>query len=204
MDGPVSGSGYEWYLVAPIGPDSSDLPVGWVAAADKTGEPWLASDDVACPPVPDTFASFIALAPNAEPAALALSCFGDRSISFPARIMRPEATCGVEIGWTIDPEWLGSTCPHPELLFLDLSGSMAEYRDAVLEPGVDVSKYDPGVVPEDGIDVVLTGQWDHPAAKDCRVIVTSPEAGEPDISAEEAVVTCRSQFVITGISDIES
>jgi hypothetical protein len=105
----------------------------------------------------------------------------------------------VDVGWTIEPEWLGTTCRHPEFLFLDQSGSMDEYRDAVIAPGVDTSGYDPGVVPDEGIDVVLTGQWDHPAARDCEVVVTVPEADPEVTSAEQAVLACRSEFVITGI-----
>jgi serine protease inhibitor len=44
LDGPVSGSGFTWYKVAPVsfaglsGPGS-----GWVASAGKDGEPWIAA-----------------------------------------------------------------------------------------------------------------------------------------------------------------
>jgi hypothetical protein len=201
LDGPVDGSGYRWYLVAPFGgPDTQAGPFGWVAAADKNGDPWLGAGSIDCPAMPSTFASFASLAPIWQPAAVALACFDGRSVSFPARMMRPEATCGAAIGWTIEPEWLGGTCTHPEFVVGDPSGSSGDFRDAVIAPGVDTSPFDPGFVPEEAIDVVLTGQWDHPAAKDCAIVVTEPDT-TPEISAEEAVLTCRSQFVITGIAD---
>ena len=45
LDGPVQASGYDWYLVQPtITSDTADpYPFGWVAAADKDGEPWIES-----------------------------------------------------------------------------------------------------------------------------------------------------------------
>jgi hypothetical protein len=202
VDGPVSGSGYEWYLVAPIGGyEANGLPFGWVAAADKNGDSWLGSGSVDCPDVPDSFASFIPLVPIGEPAAVALTCFGDQSISFPARLIRPEATCGADPGWTIEPQWLGGTCSHPEFLFIDPSGAPSDSRDAVVAPGVDTSRFDPGVDPAAGTDVLLTGQWDHPDARDCEPVVTQ-SGQEPEISTEEAVLTCRSQFVITRIDPV--
>ena len=53
LDGPVSASGYAWYEVAPLG--SRSLPQGWVAAAGRSSEPWLAGGDFSCPPVPTDF-----------------------------------------------------------------------------------------------------------------------------------------------------
>ena len=47
--------------------------------------------------------------------------------------------------------------------------------------------------------MVLTGQWDHPAARDCEVVVTEPWALPEVTSVEQAVLACRSEFVITGI-----
>ncbi len=43
LDGPVSASGYTWYMVAPVSFAELDGPgSGWVASADKNGEPWIA------------------------------------------------------------------------------------------------------------------------------------------------------------------
>ena len=50
VDGPVAGSGYDWYQVQPINTpgESEELPFGWVAAADKDGTPWLVTDAPEC------------------------------------------------------------------------------------------------------------------------------------------------------------
>lgn len=43
LDGPVKGSGYVWYQVEPVSFAGLDGPgYGWVAAAGKDGEPWIA------------------------------------------------------------------------------------------------------------------------------------------------------------------
>ena len=43
LDGPVSGSGYTWYEVAPVSVPGLDGPgFGWVAMAARDGEPWIA------------------------------------------------------------------------------------------------------------------------------------------------------------------
>jgi hypothetical protein len=43
LGGPVAGSGYAWYWVAPVSFVMLDGPgLGWVAAASKDGEPWVA------------------------------------------------------------------------------------------------------------------------------------------------------------------
>jgi len=43
LDGPISGSGYTWYQVSPVSVANLDGPgFGWVAKADKDGEPWIA------------------------------------------------------------------------------------------------------------------------------------------------------------------
>src|SRR5215218_3144236 len=39
LDGPVSGSGYEWYEVAPLTPTACSG--GWVASASRENEPWI-------------------------------------------------------------------------------------------------------------------------------------------------------------------
>ena len=46
LDGPVSGSGYTWYEVAPVSFTGLEGPgQGWVAMAAKDGEPWIALAD---------------------------------------------------------------------------------------------------------------------------------------------------------------
>ena len=43
LDGPVEGSGFTWYQVRPLAVSTLERPgYGWVAMADKDGEPWIA------------------------------------------------------------------------------------------------------------------------------------------------------------------
>ncbi len=80
LDGPVSASGYTWYKVAPVsfaglaGPGS-----GWVAIADKDGQPWIgpaqgaeAGVDLAMADVPRAPAD----AADAKRAAASINAFG--------------------------------------------------------------------------------------------------------------------------------
>ena len=193
VDGPVEASGYTWYLVATLGHrDDHGLPVGWVAIADKNGETWVQPRDAECPEKPTTFARMSELEPL-----IALACFGDEEIEFTARAMEPEATCGVDVGWTIQPDWLGSTCRHPEFI---LTGEGASRdMDTITEPGTELGDIDPGVTPEDAVDVVVRGHFDHEASGSCQVDVYIAESGDPGVTPEEAVIICRSQFVITSM-----
>jgi len=166
VDGPVSGSGYDWYLVAPMNEvGEQGIPFGWVAAADKTGEPWLAAGGATCPDIPDSFTDFAAI-----PSLVALACFGDTEISFAARVVRPEATCGVDPGWAIVPDWLGDICYAPEFIVIDPTGTANDF-ESITEPGVDASGIDAGVTLEDAVDVVITGHHDHEDSGTCEVEV---------------------------------
>jgi hypothetical protein len=195
VDGPVEGSGFTWYQVAPMrAPEEFvDLPFGWVAAAGKDGEPWLAGGGFACPSAPTDVRSFLAV-----PALAGLACFGRKDLEITGRLGRPEATCGVDIGWTIEPEWLASTCPHP--MFYVVAGDRPDsWFEAVLAPAIDVRGLDPGVEPEDFLDVVVTGHFDATAAKMCHAVVTEPGT-VIELSRPEVVLSCRATFVITHIA----
>ena len=193
VDGPVEASGYTWYLVAPLGLRADhQRSVGWVAVADKNGETWVQPRDAECPEKPTTFTQMSELEPL-----IALACFGDEEIEFTAQAMEPEATCGVDAGWTIQPDWLGSTCPQPEFILVGEGASRDMYT--ITEPGTELGDIDPGVTPEDAVDVVVRGQFDHEASGSCQVDVYIPESGDPGVTPEQAVIICRSQFVITSM-----
>ena len=49
----------------------------------------------------------------------------------------------------------------------------------------------------DGDTVVLSGQWDAPEARDCRVL--DPQTGEDVVSRDEAITRCRVAFVVRSI-----
>lgn len=193
MDGPVEASGYTWYEVAPIGDAGTtvELPIGWVAAADKDGTPWIQRVTPDCPPRPTTVKALWTV-----DAVLALACFGGTSITISARLAQPEATCGVDIGWTIEPDWLGSTCPQPRFL-IESTTEVGLSINSIIDPSLDVSRWRPGVDPEDWIAVRITGRFDHPAASTCRGVSN----GEPvPYSPDRVVLTCRATFVITKIA----
>jgi hypothetical protein len=197
-DGPVEASGYTWYFIAPLGlgAGEQDLPVGWVAIADKDGSAWVEERDANCPEKPDTFAEFSELDPY-----IALACFGDDDLTFDAETIRPEATCGIDLGWTIQPEWLGNTCPQPTYILIGEGAARDHY--AVTEPGVEFLGVDPGVERDEAVEVAVTGAFDHPESENCRVERYEPEAGpDPQISREEAVLICRSQFVVTDMQPL--
>jgi hypothetical protein len=191
--GPVAGSGFEWYQVEPVrAPDEfGDLPFGWVAAAGKDGEPWLEGGSFACPEAPTTYRAFVELRPL-----VGAACLSRQDLTFAARLEQPEATCGVDIGWTVEPDWLGSTCPQPKFLIADPTTTASFY--SVLDPDIDFSALQPGVDPPDWIDVDVTGHFDDPAAETCAPVST--DGTRPEIGAAEAVVGCRGQFVITAIT----
>ena len=192
VDGPVEASGYTWYQVAPIqGVDELvELPFGWVAAADKDGTPWIAPASDACPSVPRNATTLYRLS-----GLLALACFGDRDIVVNARLAQPEATCGIELGWTIEPGWLGSTCAQPPFLVEDLSGEPLD-AFAIIDPALDISAFEPGVESADWLSVRLTGRYDHPAATTCRLVETDVSVAR---DPAQIVLGCRATFVITAI-----
>ena len=154
-------SGYDWYQVQPINTpgESEELPFGWVAAADKDGTPWLVSDAPECEAV-TTAAEFAAIRPI-----LGLACYGNEELSFAARLVQPEATCGVDIGWTIDPDWLACTCPQPTYLLAQAETD--EFLDVAFDPAIDTTGLEPGVESADWQAVTVTGHFDHDAAKTC-------------------------------------
>lgn len=189
--GPVTASGLDWYQVKPLdrAAEFADLPFGWVAATGGDGQPWLAGEPFDCPTPPADYAAFVALRPL-----VGLSCFGRDDLTLAARLVKPEATCGVDMGWTIEPEWLGSTCPQPAFLIADESRN--ETFNAVIDPALDITNLHPGVEPADWIDVEVTGHFDDPAAGTCKGVST--DAPVP-LAADDVILVCRVQFVITAI-----
>jgi hypothetical protein len=193
VDGPVAASGFMWYEVAPMraADESIELPFGWVAAAAKDGEPWVAAGGYRCPARPTDVATFLAV-----PALAGLACFGRHDLAISGRLARPEATCGADRGWTIAPEWLASTCSHPEFI---LAGDVnSVWFELVLKPGIDVRDLDPGVEPADWLDVLVTGHFDVRAAANCHGVVTEPGT-VVELSPAEIVLACRATFVVIDI-----
>ncbi|HLA17229.1 MAG TPA: hypothetical protein VJZ72_10050 [Candidatus Limnocylindrales bacterium] len=190
--GPVAASGYDWYQVEPVlrAGDDEGLPFGWVAAAGKDGEQWLAGGRFKCPSAPTHFEEFVVLQGTIQ-----LACFGDDSLTFMARIGNANEICPLEAPWTIEPEWLtGEGCQR--LLVYSVNSDDGFYP--VLDPVLRPPDLPPGVEPNDAIMVEITGHHDHPSARTCKGVKNETGAEIP-LSPEEIVLHCRSQFVVTSI-----
>lgn len=189
LRGPVRKSGYEWYEVMPL---TDELyPYGWVAAASKSGKPWIkplagAPD---CPDTPSTVAGLAAL-----PDGVRLACFRGVPITVTARL----ATCSVEMADA------GHDPPMFDGVYDPLSDapSPIELYDPWVDPCPEEGdvlplNLDPASTSVDALrvgDVVsVTGIFDHPAAAGC--VWYSFIEGGPDADPE----WCRPQFVVTRI-----
>ena len=169
-DGPVGASGYDWYLAAPLDrPDGSRGPFGWIAAASREGDPWIREVAPPCPAV--DLAAVLALQ-----ALERLACFGDEPLTLNA----VSIGCGAGGGpWTWDPGWLvmvGGCGLSPDAG----GGDVLLYR---VRPG--------GTEPTPG---PVLGHFDDAAAAGCSVTTADPAFPAPP--REEAVVICRTEFVI--------
>jgi hypothetical protein len=173
VDGPVAASGYDWYLVAPLDRgDGTRGPFGWIARGSREGEAWVRSIEPPCPTTVD-LAGVLELQPLDR-----LACFGDDSLTLTA----PSVSCGAGGGpWTWDPAWL-----------MELGGC-ALAIDATGE-GL-LMRVPPGVTGSDGsAPATVSGHFDDPAAAGCTVTTGDPAYPVP--SPDEAVVMCRTQFVV--------
>jgi hypothetical protein len=156
LDGPILASGYAWYEVASLG--SRTLPQGWVAAASRTAEPWLAPDQFACPPVPTDFTSLAALPP-----AVGLACFPRTPITLVARLISCE--CDVDGGW-LTPRWFSLGTGSPEMLIgPQMTRTPSDVQDWFWL-NLDPAGQRPETLPV-GKVVEVTGVFDHPGAAGC-------------------------------------
>jgi hypothetical protein len=160
LDGPVSDSGYAWYEAAPLAPN---LPSGWVAIADRDGEPWVAAAAFECPPVPEDVRSLAALAPG-----VGVFCFPRQPITVRARLI--ECNCDIDGAW-YTPDWFFLGSGSPTLLMdPDLPAAPPDVLewDNWLVLNLDPLGEHPAVLPL-GRVVEVTGVFDHPAAADCSL-----------------------------------
>jgi hypothetical protein len=174
VTGPVAANGYDWYLVAPLNRgDGSRGPFGWIARASREGEEWVRGIEAPCP-TPVDLAGVISLQPLER-----LACFGDDTLTLTASVIG----CGAGGGpWTFNPSWLVQVggCG----IATDASG------ERVLLYRVPPGSEGPAAAPAS-----VTGHFDDPAAASCTVTSTDPLAF-PAPSPEEAIILCRSEFVI--------
>lgn len=178
LAGPVSASGYAWYEVAPL--SSRTLPSGWVASADRGGEPWFEVGSFRCPSVPTDFRSLAAL-----PRGVGLACFSRVPITVEARLI--SCNCDAD-GAGYEPSWFFLGSGSPDLLVSPDVTSVPPSTEDWFALNLDPAGEQPDVLP-DGEIVEVTGIFDHPAAASCT---RTEMDGEPASSPG-----CRLEFAVT-------
>lgn len=178
LAGPVSASGYAWYEVAPL--SSRSLPSGWVASADRGGEPWIEVGAFDCPSVPTDFASLAGL-----PRGVGLACFSGVPITVEARLI--SCNCDADGAW-YTPSWFFLGSGSPDLLVSPDVTSVPVDTDEWFALNLDPAAEQPDVLPY-GEVVEVTGIFDHPAAASCT---RTGMDGQPVASQG-----CRLEFAVT-------
>lgn len=183
LDGPVAGSGYEWYQILPIAPRpiaprQRALPIGWVARSSREGAPWLGPSSVECRPLPATMAALVAV-----DAGTALACFRGQEIVVRARLV----ACNCEVdGPGMEPAWFGFVESGGILTPPEQTRPPADVRDWFflhLDPQGEYTRPLPV-----GELVSVTGLFDHPDASRCVQTVDGDAQAVPD---------CRWIFAVT-------
>jgi hypothetical protein len=178
LEGPVSASGYAWYEVVPL--SSRTLPSGWVASADREGEPWIAAGAFECPPVPTEFRSLAAL-----PRGVGLACFPRVPITVEARLI--SCNCDADGSW-YTPDWFFLGSGSPDLLVEPGVTTVPPDSGDWFALNLDPTGEHPDVLPIGQI-IEVTGIFDHPAASSCT---RTEMDGEP-VSSQG----CRLEFAVT-------
>ena len=196
LDGPVPASGYDWYLVQPLPAafGESDAPLGWVAAAGRDGEEWLAAASITCPSRPD-LAVLASMNPHH-----ALACYGGRKLTLTARLGGFDGLSCPDLPpfiWSVEPSWL-SPCAVYDALAPRGDRPVEDYFLVSLDPAIDRE-----ALPEYGAEaeiwtaVEVTGRYDHSAARSCQATAGPDELQPPTAAA--VVLDCRSRFVVTSV-----
>ena len=187
LDGPVLGSGYDWFqVIVPTVTRSDGQPmVGWVAVAGKNGEVWAKNVDLGCPPANAqvALADLARLGSGATPDG-GLACFGDGPIATTASLAivcnGPDATA------TGNDELARGAGPD--------DGPPGRRLDRLRGPRPPRSRGPHGVRPADGGDVGVDGHFSDSEAQACGGGASS------DAAAALAIYRCRTTFVITGLT----
>jgi hypothetical protein len=208
--GPVAADGYGWYQLSGVGlpPNAGCEPpvqtnpfncpnwLGWVAAGQTAGQPWLKAATVTCPASPMNLDALVAPETNGPTTALErLACYGSTPIQFRAwwPEIPPDAGLGGACGGGDPgrPGWL--MCQNVNYNGLVISES-AGFEGIGLKVSID---------PASGVTMPPRGQWvevlahlDDPAARECTPL------GGGDQDPVSVVLTCRSELVADSVKPV--
>lgn len=192
--GPVAVQDYDWYQVAAWRPSAASpaWPVGWVVRADHDGTPWIRTASIGCPTAP-TIDALIAMHPDE-----ALACFGDRRLVLRAYVSGGPPTVACQAGGSgaacvTGPTWLAGTGGWTASV--DASAAASTTGPGRLPFAIDPTAEGGTAGLLAGRMVVVEGGFDHPAASTCAA-GGDPATGLP-LTNEEAVLRCRSRFVVS-------
>jgi hypothetical protein len=209
LDGPVQASGYDWYRVQPSisFEDAISYPAGWVAAADKGGEQWIQSEQIACPDKPTDVESLVAVN-EADQMYWELTCFSGEEITLTARLGALGEWCGLEDEWTWEPSWFGACETEPfGLVPVDADDEGIMFLPAI-PPAIDTGIAASPEAPVDEWPIVeVTGTFDYPLAQTCHNVPNDNPSGEGGMGSDEpdpagTILGCRRQFVVTSLRKV--
>jgi hypothetical protein len=208
--GPVSADGYAWYQLSGVGlPENTgceppaqttpltpcgDHQLGWVAAGQPGGQPWLEATSLPCPASPMNIEALVIAGPQGPMTALErLACYRSSPIRFRARW--PELPPDAGLGGAC-----GSVAPNP--MWLVCQGLY--YNHLVISDSADeVVGLSISIDPASGVTMPARGQWvevvahlDDPAARDCAPL------GGGDQDPVSVVLTCRSELVAESVTPV--
>ena len=194
IDGPVVADDYDWYQVSAWRPRGEAFwPVGWVARADHDGTPWVEATQASCPAAP---ATGVLIAMNTFER---LACYQDTRLSFRAYLSagEPSEKCVNTSGGApcaSGPSWLAE--PNGPVAYVDGMGRVIDGGSSIVlgfDPDVWMSR---STLPF-GRMTVLEGAFDHPASRACTI--SQGQSIDPRLTSDDAVLGCRTRFVVTGI-----
>jgi hypothetical protein len=185
LDGPVAASGYDWYQVVPISVRLRGAEYGWVARASRDGDAWLAPGSAACPASPGTLEALRILEPG-----IRLACFAGQPITVQARLIQFDGD--VDGPTRLEPAWFNDGPGYPPHLLLDPTDPQGDPATAWFGLHLDPAGSAPDPLPIGR--VMVTGLFDHPAARACQLTTYDPTTTtRPDPS-------CRWQFAVTSLA----
>ena len=180
MSGPVYADDFDWYQVVPIGGEGSrpanELPVGWVASADRDSTPWVRPAAADCPRPPVDVEVLESMTQLGR-----VACHRSERMTLPAIVQRTgdQGCVGGPCG---SAPWSGGWVAHSNSVRSPTGAAL----ELAIDPASDVNADDIGT---DRL-VVLRGSFDRSDALGCLEGGAHPAPGLAEL------VSCRGLFVV--------